>query len=81
MILEAAKTYLAENPQPSMNLMPILAAQCDDSQYKEASAIHLTERAEEDKESALMDQDDAIQVLIRLSMKSRVFQFPSLKWW
>lgn len=33
-ILEAAKTYLTENPKQAINLVPIVAAQCDDSYCK-----------------------------------------------
>lgn len=43
--------------------MTILAAQCDDSYYKETSVVYLIEKDDEDNESVIMDQDDAIQDL------------------
>lgn len=62
-ILEAAKTYLAESPNQAAALVPLLAAQCDDSYHSEMSGVHHAETDDEDNESVIMDQNDAIQDL------------------
>lgn len=59
----SAKTNIAESPQQAANLVPMLAAQSDDAYHSEALAIHLTEKDDEDDDSVIMGEEDAIDYI------------------